>query len=124
MSKEVLPAIRFSLRQYRIYINMAALTCLNNPVYLQFLFESDRKLLAISGSIAKKEASFKIPERTYRDADDECYLSRKSLTEAFRLRMDWDKRENYRVIGEFSNNIDMLVFDLTTARIVGGDVYL
>ena len=117
-NKEVMPAIRFALREYRTYINLAALTSLENPEYLQFLFEDKRKLLVIAGSFEKKKYSFKIPERTYRNGDDECFISRMALTEAFRLRMGWDENENYRVTGELDENLGMLVFNLSTADIV------
>ena len=118
INKEVMPAIRFALREYRTYINLAALTSLENPEYLQFLFEDKRKLLVIAGSFEKKKYSFKIPERTYRNGDDECFISRMALTEAFRLRMGWDENENYRVTGELDENLGMLVFNLSTADIV------
>jgi hypothetical protein len=119
MSKNTPPAIRFAIRQYRIFINWAALSVLKKPVYLQFLFKEDRKILAISGSDNLVENSFKIPERVYKGADEECCINRMALTEAFRVRMNWDKNENYRVIGEYVQNINMVVFDLTTAAIVG-----
>jgi len=119
--KDVAPALRFALREYRLYINLGLLSHLNNPLYLEFLFEDERKLLAVSGSTEKQKHSFEIPERTYRDADDECYISRMPLTEAFRLRMDWDKEENYRVIGEYAEHLGVVVFDLTKALIVGRD---
>ena len=117
-SKETMPAIRFALRQYRTYINLAALTKLGNPVYLQFLFDDKRKLLVIAGSNKKEKYSFKIPERTYRNGDDECFISRMALTEAFKLRMGWDEKENYRVTGEFDDNLGMLIFRLSRAEIV------
>jgi len=118
MSKSALPAIRIAIREYKLYINQAALASLKNPIYLQFLYEDERKLLAIAGSTEKKKNSFKIPDRVYRETGDECCVSRMALTEAFRLRLKWDKCENYRVIGEFSPNIDMVVFDLTKAVVV------
>ena len=117
--KDVVPALRFELRKYRMYINLALLSSLGNPLYLEFLFEDERKLLAVSGSFEKQKHSFEIPERTYRDADDECYISRMPLTEAFRLRMDWNKKENYRVAGEYAEHLGVVVFDLTKAIVVG-----
>ena len=117
--KDVAPALRFALREYRIYINLSLLSNLGNPLYLEFLFEDERKLLAVSGSFEKQKYSFEIPERTYRDADAECYISRMPLTEAFCLRMDWNKEENYRVTGEYAENLGVVVFDLTRATIVG-----
>ena len=112
------PAIRFAIKEYRVYINWAVLIILNKPAYLQFLFNDEHKLLAVSGSIEPKENSYIIPDRTYRCDDLECNISRKALTEAFRVRMNWDKSKNYRVIGEYDKNIDMVVFDLTTAAVV------
>ena len=58
MSKNALPAIRFALREYRLCINKAALMSLGKPAYLQFLYQNKRKLLAIVGSIEKKEDSY------------------------------------------------------------------
>ena len=118
MSKDALPAIRVALREYKFYINQAVLMDLKKPVYLQFLYEDERKLLAIAGSMEKKENSYKIPDKVYQEAGEECCVSRKILTEAFRLRLNWDKRENYRVVGQFFSNIDMVVFNLTKAIIV------
>jgi hypothetical protein len=119
--KDVAPALRFGLREYKLYINLSLLSVLDNPLFLEFMFEDERKLLVVSGSMKKQKNSFEIPKRTYRDADDECYISRMPLTEAFRLRMDWDKAENYRVIGKYSGHLDVVVFDLTTAKIVKRD---
>lgn len=118
MTVEPLPAVRIAFREHRLYINQATLICLGNPPYLQLLFEDERKLLAIVGSIESKENLYKIPYRIYRDADDECCVSRKVLTEAFRQRMNLDKRENYRITGEYSPNIGMVIFDFTKAIIV------
>ena len=117
--KDAAPSLRFALRQYRLYINLGLLSSLGNPLYLQFFFENERKLLVVSGSLERQKNSFEIPERTYRDADDECYISRMPLSEAFRLRMDWNGEENYRVIGEYAEHLNAVVFDLTTAVIVG-----
>jgi len=121
INKDAAPALRFALREYRIYINLGLLSSLNNPLFLEFMFEDERKLLVVSGSVERQKHSFEIPERTYRDANDECYISRMPLSEAFRLRMDWDKSENYRVVGEYSEHLGVVVFDLTTAIIVKRD---
>jgi hypothetical protein len=119
--KDVAPALRFAIREHRLYINLALLEKLNNPLYLQFLFENERKLLAVSGSFEKEKHSFEIPERTYRDADDECFISRMPLTEAFRLRMDWNKSDNYRVKGQYAEHLGVVIFRLTTAVVVGDE---
>ena len=116
---DVAPALRFALREYRLYINLGLLASLGNPLYLEFLFDGDRKRLVISGSMKRSKYSYEIPKRIYRDADDECYISRMTLTEAFRVRMDWDRRENYRVTGQYVEHIGMALFDLTRAVIVG-----
>lgn len=121
MNKEVLPAIRFSLREYRLYINLALLESLGNPTYLQFLFSDARKMLAISGSQKKEKHSFEVPARTYRDADDECYISRMPLAEAFRIRMHWDARENYRVTGLYAEHLGVVIFELAKAVVVRKD---
>lgn len=113
------PAIRFSLREYRLNFNWALLETLDNPRYLQFMFEDRRKLLAISGSFEQKKHSFAVPERTYRTANEECYLSRMPLTEAFRHRMGWNEKNSYRVIGDYIAHLEIVVFDLTRAKIVG-----
>jgi hypothetical protein len=120
-NKDIAPALRFALKEYRLYINLALLEKLKNPLYLQFLFENERKLLAVSGSIEKLKHSFEIPKRTYRDGDDECYISRMPLTEAFRFRMDWNGRENYRVKGEYAEHLEVVLFDLTQAVIIGSE---
>jgi hypothetical protein len=119
---ETAPAIRFELRGYRLHFNWALLESLENPRYLQLMFENERKLLAVSGSFEKKKHSFEIPERTYRLDNDECYISRMPLTEAFRHRMDWDKKSSYRVIGDYAAHLGVVVFDLTRARIIGNEV--
>ena len=115
MKQGIAPAIRFSLGDYRLIINAAVLACLGNPAYLQFLFEDERKLLAISGSVEKINNSYKVPDRTYQKVDDDCRICRLALTEAFRRRMNWDKKDNYRIVGEYSPDIGMVVFDLNRA---------
>jgi len=118
---DVPPAIRFTLRDYRLYFNWALLETLENPRYLQFLFESERKLLAVSGSYENKRHSFSVPERIYRIANEECYLSRMPLTEAFRVRMEWEEKNSYRVTGDYAAHLGVVLFDLTRAKIVGKD---
>jgi hypothetical protein len=119
IGKDNQPALRFALREYRIYINFRLLTNLNNPLFLEFLYEDKRKLLAVSGSMEKRKNSFKVPDRTYRDSDGGCYISRMALTEAFRSRMGWNRAGNYRVIGKYAEHLGLLLFDLKTASIVG-----
>jgi len=117
-SRNAAPALRFMLRDYRIYMNFGLLSRLGCPLYLEFLYEDERKLLAISGSMKKRKCSFEIPERIYRDAGEECCVSRMPLSEAFRIRMKWNKNESYRVVGEYIKHLGVVVFDLTTAIVV------
>lgn len=123
ISKGVAPALRFGLREHRLYFNLALLEELDNPPYLQLLYGNERKLLVVTGSLEKETHSFEVPKRTYRNADDECYISRMPLTEAFRLRLDWNLQENYRVTGEYADHLGVVVFDLTQAVIVGNEEY-
>lgn len=120
-TKEATPVLRFALRLYRLYISFGLLVLLGNPQYLEFLFDDDRKLLVVSGSMVKQSYSYKIPERIYQHANSGCYISRMTLTEAFRLRMDWDKHADYRVVGNYAAELGVVVFDLTRAIVVRTD---
>ena len=114
-TKGTTPAIRIALKENRLYINQATLFSLGNPQYLQFLYNDTRKLLLVSGENEITINSFEIPRRA---SHDECYISRLALIEAFRLRMGWNKKENYRIVGEFLLDINMVLFDLSCAMIV------
>jgi len=122
MSKSISPSIRFSLSDYRICINMATLACLDNPLYIRLLFESERKMLAISEADEEEYNACKIPERLYVGRNKEFRINRRAFTEAFRVRMNWDFQKTYRAAGVHSPECSAVVFDLNEAIIITGDV--
>lgn len=112
MDKKAIPTIRVALKDYRLYINQATLIKLGKPLYLRFLYNSEKKLFAITGTNNESFDCFKVPEKA---TNGKCYVSRMLLTEALRLNMSWNKNKNYSIEGEYLDNIGVTVFDLTCA---------
>ncbi|MCL2224092.1 MAG: hypothetical protein FWB96_03880 [Defluviitaleaceae bacterium] len=67
------PAIRVALKEFRLHINYATLSCLENPPYLHFRYNEKKNLLAVSGSNEETANSFEVPKRA---SHGECYISR------------------------------------------------
>jgi len=109
------PAIRVALKEFRLHINYATLSCLENPPYLHFRYNEKKNLLAVSGSNEETANSFEVPKRA---AHGECYISRMALTESLRRRMGWNENESYRITGEFLPDMGVVLFDLSDATIV------
>jgi hypothetical protein len=114
------PSVRVSLKTKRaLYISKSALRCLGNPPYVRFLYVEGKNLLMMSGSDAKVRDSIAVPEKNYLSPDEEFVIVRKILTEAFRLRLNWEEGESYRSDGIYSHKLGMLVFELEKAVKIG-----
>jgi hypothetical protein len=118
MSRIISPAIRFSLSHYTINLNMATLACLGNPLCIRILFESERRLLAISVAGKDEFNSCNVPEKLYMTSRKELRITRMVLTEAFRVRMNWDPWKHYRVTGVHSPEHRAVLFELNEAVIL------
>ena len=113
--RENIPLVRFGLKEERVYFNHATLTVLGNPKYVQFLYVEDRKLLLVAGNNEKLPSSLTVPHEVYQYHTRELRICHKHLTEAFILRLGWDKNENYIVTGAFNPHVGMVVFELERA---------
>ena len=112
---DVIPLARFGLKEYKVYFNRAILTLLSSPKYVQFLYDENRKLLLVAGNNEKHPSSLTIPDKVYQDRMKDFRICHKHLTEAFTLRLGWDKSENYSVTGAYNQNVNMVVFELERA---------
>jgi len=108
-------ALRFNLKDYRIFIGRPVLAHLKNPKYIEFLYEDDRKILAISGCEKKTSNSCAIPQKVYNDSNLKCVIYRKAFTEALKIRLGWDDDAQYKAYGSYSPGVEMVGFDLTKA---------
>jgi len=108
--------ISFDLKRYRIYIHRKMLAYFNNPPYIEFLYEEERKILAIVGRTEKTPNSYAISKRFYTDKSVDCVISRKAFAEALRLRLGWEENELYKCEGSYSPEVGMVVFELTQAK--------
>jgi hypothetical protein len=116
------PSVRISLKKNRaIYISKSTLRSLDNPQYIQLLYVEGKHLLMVSGSHAKVRDSVAVPAKKYIGTDDEFAICRKILTEALRLRLGWEEGKSYRVNGNFSQNLGMVVFELEKAFKIGSE---
>lgn|GEM_PF-2897080 len=114
---EKVPIAKFWLKAETINFNHASLALLNKPKYVQFLYEAHKKLLLVVGNNEKLPCSLAVPKSVYFDSKKYLRICHKHLTEAFALRLGWDKNENYRVAGALNPNLNMVVFELTQAAL-------
>ena len=109
------PSIRFSFRENRIYINHAALRCLENPKFIELIYEDMRRLFLIRAAENKTRESIVIKDEVYASSGEDCRISRKVLTEAFRRRLGWETDGSYRIEGEYAPKLKTVVFELLKA---------
>ena len=107
--------IIFELKQHKIYVSHTTLLCLNKPLFIELLCEKDKHLLLIGGGNTKTSFSISIQEQVYSDASHDCVIVSMGLTGMFCSQLNWDKNERYKVSGEYSPNLGMVVFDLKKA---------
>jgi hypothetical protein len=117
--RDGLPLVRFGLKEEKVYFNHAILTLLKSPRYVQFLYEENRKILLVSGNNDKLPYSLVVPKKVYQQHLKDFRICHKMLTEAFILRLGWDRNENYSVTGMLEPNINMVVFELEKAEKTG-----
>lgn len=109
------PIAKFWLKTETVYFNRVSLALLNKPKYVQFLYEENKKLLLIAGNNEKLPFSLAVSKSVYLEQKKYLRICHKHLTDAFALRLGWDKSENYRVSGVLNSNLNMVVFELTQA---------
>ena len=113
--RDVMPLVRFGLKEEKVYFNHAILTLLENPKYVQFIYDENRKLLLVAGNNVKHPYSLTVPKKVYEYKMKDFRICHKHLTEAFTLRLGWDKNENYSVTGALNPYVNMVVFELGCA---------
>jgi len=113
--RDVIPLVRFGLKEEKVYFNHAVLTLLKNPKYVQFIYDDKRKLLLVAGNNVKHPFSLTVPKKVYQYKMKDFRICHKHLTEAFTLRLGWDKNENYSVTGALNSYVNMVVFELECA---------
>jgi hypothetical protein len=114
-----IPLVRFGLKEEKVYFNHAVLTLLGNPLYVQFLYESGRKLLLVSGNDKNLPFSLTVPRKVYQQHLKDFRICHKMLTQAFISRLGWDRNENYSVTGALAPNIKAVIFELEKATKTG-----
>jgi hypothetical protein len=114
------PSVRISYKKNRVVsISKLALRCLGNPPYIRLLYIEGKNLLMIAGSDTKLTDSIVVPPKHYEKPDEEFEICRKILTEAFRVRLDWEEGESYRANGTYVEKLGMVVFELEKAVKIG-----
>jgi hypothetical protein len=113
--RDAIPLVRFGLKEEKVYFNHAILTLLGSPKYVQFIYDNDRKLLLVAGNNVKHPLSLAVPSKVYQERLKDFRICHKHLTEAFTLRLGWDKNENYSITGALNHHIGMVVFELERA---------
>jgi len=114
------PSIRISLKKNRaVYISKSTLRYLGDPPYIRLLYVEGKNLFIVSGSDTKVRDSVAVPEKIYADIDEEFTIFRKILTEALKLRLNWEEGESYRANGNFVPKLDVVVFELEKAVKIG-----
>jgi hypothetical protein len=105
------PIITFHLKKREVHIPAAVLSCLDNPKFIEFLYEREKKILLIGGGATEMPHSVAVKNEVYSVPDCECVFC-SQITEALRLQLDWEESEQYRAAGEHSPRLGMMIFDL------------
>ena len=114
-NRDVIPLVRFGLKEEKVYFNHAILILLGKPKYVQFIYDETRKLLLVAGNNEKHPYSLAVPKKVYQYKMKDFRICHKHLTEAFTLRLGWNKNENYSVTGALNPYVNMVVFELECA---------
>jgi len=84
---------------------------LAKPKYVQFLYEENKKLLLLVGNNEKLPGSLAVPKSVYTKRKKYLRICHKHLTEAFALRLGWNKNESYSTLEVLNPRINMVVFE-------------
>jgi len=112
--------LSFDLKRHRITIYRSVLSHLKDPSHVDFLYDEDRNILVITASTTKTTTTFAVPKRVYSEGKFQCVIYRRAFTESLQKRLNWENGELYRVLGNYSPELNVIAFELNKAEKVDG----
>ncbi len=106
--------ISFSWRSLGIHIYRSTLLALENPSYVRFLVNYDKKQLAVQVCDKKETGSIKVSKAT----DKTSVVSSVVMLKLIWKLCDWDKKDTVRAYGKLYPKNHIVEFDLNNIEII------
>ena len=113
---KVAPGISFGLKWSKIMIFHKTIIALNNPKYIYFMLNLEKKQLAVVASDRKTRESFKVPRHLNEEEFEWCFkISSQPLISHIYECCEWDSTKTYRIDGVVHPDQRLVEFNLKTA---------
>ena len=109
--------ISFYLRNAAIRIHRKVLNKIHNPLFVEFLINSNQKTFAVRSCEKKGLRSFRVRVNIDSKTDKVEFYSLHFCKALARLN-DWDENGSYRVYGRAYPSQDIAVFDFSSSEII------
>ena len=109
--------ISFYLRCSTVHLHQSTLKGINNPPFVKFLINKDRKTFAVQPCAEKDFYSTRVRVDQSGKADTAEIYSY-GLCCALAQTNGWDKNNSYRVYGKIFPNQNIAVFDFSRSKII------
>lgn len=115
------PGISLSKKWGKIRIFHATIVALGEPKYIRFLFNPEKKLLAVQSCERKVAESFRVPK--YNPENWEFKISSVPMLQMLWKSCEWETDKSYRISGMVFGKYELVEFDLSQASIISADEY-
>lgn len=109
--------ISFYLSSNTFRVSTRALRVLNAPVYVRFLINPDKNLMAMESYYRKEFTSFRIKRKVLLDSKYHSFrIISKKLCVLLARQMDWNPRKSYRIPGTIYPDKKVVIYQLEGAK--------
>jgi hypothetical protein len=118
----MVPGMSISIKWGKLRIFHATIMALGEPKYIRFLFNPDKKLLAVQSCKRKVAESFRVPK--YNPENWAFTIKSQPMMQMLWTSCGWDDEKTYRITGTFFGEFDLVEFDLTQAAVISADEFV
>lgn len=115
-----LPGISLSMKRARILIYQATIKAIGEPDYIRFLFNPERKRLAIQACEYSETDSFRVPSNFGYDREFE--ITSTQMQKLIGKSCGWARDKTYRIFGVVHSEYALVEFDLEQAVLINEEM--
>ena len=109
--------ISFYMKKYTFRISTRAIRVLDNPVYVRFLINPDKNLMAMESYDKIELTSFRIRRSILEDSKYHSFkIASKKLCTLLARRMNWKTDRSYRIPGKIHPEKKIVIYRLEEAK--------
>lgn len=109
-----IPGISLCPKWGKIRIFHSTIVALGEPRYIRFLFNLEKKRLAVQACVRKEAECFRVPK--YNPENWEFKISSVPMLKMIWKTCDWDMEKTYRLVGIIHPEHNLVEFDMKQAK--------